>query len=98
MTVLAILATPNFVKVVKKLHTKDKAAVDNAVKAIAKDPTIGDEKKGDLVGTFVYKFKLNMPETLLSYQLQPSKSHATAILLLSLGSHENFYAELKRLG
>ena len=47
---LKILDTPSFGRVVKKLHTRDKKVVDEAVGAIAADPTIGEEKKGDLAG------------------------------------------------
>ncbi|MEC5216968.1 mRNA-degrading endonuclease RelE of RelBE toxin-antitoxin system [Actimicrobium sp. GrIS 1.19] len=93
---LAILATPTFTKVIKKLHAKDKIAVDSAVKEIAKNPAIGEEKKGDLAGIFVHKFKINKQEVLLAYQLQPSKLSPVTVLLLSIGSHENFYTELKR--
>ncbi len=96
MTVLDVLVTPNFIKTVKKLRAKDKAIVDKAVKAIANDPTIGEEKKGDLAGIFVHKFKINKQEILLAYQLHPTKFQPISVVLLSLGSHENFYAELKR--
>lgn len=94
---LDVLATPTFVKAVKKLHAKAKAAVDKAIKSIADDPSVGEEKKGDLSGIFVYKFKINKQEVLLAYQLHPDKVKPVSVLLLSLGSHENFYAELKRL-
>lgn len=97
MTVLEVLVTPTFAKAVKKLHGKEKTAVDKAVKAIANDPAIGDEKKGDLAGIFVYKFKINKQEVLLAYQLHPTKFQPVSVVLLSLGSHENFYTELKRL-
>lgn len=97
MTVLEILVTPTFAKAVKKLHVKDKAVVDKAVKAVASDPAIGEEKKGDLAGIFVYKFKINKQEILLAYQLHPTKLQPVSVLLLSMGSHENFYTELKRL-
>lgn len=97
MTVLEVLVTPTFAKAVKKLHAKDKTAVDKAVKAVANDPTIGEEKRGDLTGIFVHKFKVNKQEILLAYQLHPTKFQPISVLLLSLGSHENFYTELKRL-
>ena len=96
MTVLEVLVTPTFAKAIKKLHTKDKAVVDKAVRAVANDPAIGEEKKGDLAGIFVYKFKINKQEILLAYQLHPTKLQPVSVLLLSMGSHENFYAELKR--
>ena len=91
---LKILVTPSFSRVVKKLHAKDKKEVDAAIVEIATDPTIGDEKKGDLIGIFVYKFKLNKQEVLLAYRLQPSKFKPQEIVLLSLGSHENFYSNI----
>ena len=94
---LAILVTPTFARAIKKLHVKDKLIVDKAVKAIAGDPSIGEEKKGDLAGILVHKFKINKQEVLLAYQLHPDKRSPASVLLLSLGSHENFYAELKRL-
>jgi len=73
------------------LHLKQKAEVDQAVAAIVQDPTLGEAKKGDLAGVFVYKFKCNDQLTLLAYEYDPK----TRMLLL-LGSHENFYRNLKR--
>lgn len=95
--VLSILVTPTFARAVKKLHAKDKLEVDKAVKSIAENPSIGEEKKGDLSGIFVHKFKVNKQEVLLAYQPQPDKYSPVALLLLSIGSHENFYSDLKRL-
>jgi len=93
---LAILVTPSFARAVKKLHSKDKAILDENVKAVANDHTIGEEKRGDLNGVFVHKFKLNNRETLLAYRLQPDKFNPQALILLAVGSHENFYVQLKR--
>jgi len=45
----------------------------------------------DLAGVFVYKFKCNDQLTLLAYEYDPKTR-----LLLLLGSHENFYRNLKR--
>ncbi len=93
---LEVLTTPSFARTAKKLHAKDKKTVDQAVTAVANDPTIGEEKKGDLAGVFVHKFKLNQQETLLAYGLKPSKQSPTQVVLLAVGPHENFYAQLKR--
>jgi mRNA-degrading endonuclease RelE of RelBE toxin-antitoxin system len=95
--VLELLVTPAFARAIKKLHTKHKIVVDKAVRAIADNPAIGEEKKGDLAGVFVYKFKINKREVLLAYQLHPDKFAPTSVRLLSLGSQENFYTELKRI-
>lgn len=94
--VLAVQTTVSFDRHVKKLHSKDKKVLDEAVMKVAKDPFIGEEKRGDLAGVFVHKFKLNKQETLLAYQLQPDKKKPNEIVLLSVGPHENFYTQLKR--
>jgi mRNA interferase RelE/StbE len=80
-----------FKRAYKRLHPNQKADVDDAVAEIVRDPTIGEAKKGDLAGVFVHKFKCNEQLMLLAYEYDP----ATRLLLL-LGSHENFYRDLKR--
>lgn len=93
---LVISATSSFARTVKKLNTRDKQIVDAAVAVIAGKPQAGDEKKGDLASVFVHKFKLNKQEILIAYLLKPTKSAPEKVVLLSLGSHENFYENLKR--
>lgn len=88
-----ILQTPTFIKQVKKLHKNQKNDVDQAVKDIIKDPSIGDLKKGDLSGVQVYKFKMVNQLTLLAYEWNKGELQ---LLLLALGSHENFYRDLKK--
>ena len=65
--------------------------VDEAVHKIVAEPTIGETKKGDLLGVRVYKFKINKQEILLSYRAGHDE-----LLLVALGSHENFYRDMKR--
>lgn len=93
---LTVQTTVSFDRLAKKLHSKDKKVLDEAVMEVAKNPFIGEEKRGDLAGVLVHKFKLNKQETLLAYQLQPDKKKPKEIVLLSVGPHENFYAQLKR--
>nr|WP_229418280.1 type II toxin-antitoxin system RelE/ParE family toxin [Massilia sp. Root351] len=45
----------------------------------------------------MHKFKLHQPEILLAHRLQPDTCSPTTVVLLSIGSHEHFYADLKRL-
>lgn len=52
---------------------------------------VKEEKKGDLAGVFVYKFKMHHQEILLAYEWIPRER-----LLLALGVHENFYRDLKQ--
>ena len=80
-----------FKRAYKRLHANQKADVDDAVAYIVRDPTLGVAKRGDLAGVFVYKFKCQGQLTLLAYEYDPGTR-----LLLLLGTHENFYRELKR--
>ncbi len=92
MTVaVRVIQSAAFHRAYKRLHQNQKADIDDAVAAIVAHPEIGEPKKGDLAGVFVYKFKCVGQLTLLAYEYDP----ATRFLLL-LGSHENFYRELKR--
>ena len=86
-----ILQTPTFVKNKKKLHKNQLSELDTAIKAIYENPYIGEQKKGDLASVFVYKCKIRKQLFLIAYQFDDSE-----IILLSLGSQENFYKELKR--
>jgi len=91
--VKAIVQTPTFKKMVKKLKPNQKKELDNAIKSLMGKPTLGERKKGDLAFLRVYKFKMNKQVTLLGY----SFDDGTLILtLLALGSHENFYRDFKR--
>ncbi len=92
---LSVTASPSFSRIAKKLHAKDKKVLDEAIQWIAVNLQSGEEKKGDLAGVFVYKFKLNLQETLLEYELKPDKSKPSELVLLAVGPHENFYATLK---
>jgi len=91
VTDINILQTNAFLRAYKKLHNNQKDAVDQAVAEIALDPTIGEQKKGDLAGIYVHKFKCVSQRFLLAYTFDP----ATRTLLL-VGTHENFYRKLKQ--
>lgn len=80
-----------FARGYKKLHQRQKQDVDVAVNAIVANPLAGEPKRGDLAGVYVYKFKSQTQLMLLAYEFDPKTRH-----LLLLGSHENFYRELKR--
>ena len=88
-----IQQTKLFAKQKKKLHAHQIKKLDEAVRTIAKDPNIGIQKKGDLNFVRVYKFKTNDQELLLAYQAMETDK----LILLSLGSYENFYRDLKRV-
>ena len=92
VNITQVLQTPSFKRTVKKLHKNQKKAVDDAIRILMEEPTIGEQKKGDLSFLRVYKFKMVNQLTLLGY----SYADGTITLeLIALGSHENFYRDIK---
>jgi len=91
---MRLLITATFAKATKKLHAPQKLELDAALKLIAKDPVIGEAKVGDLLGVYVYKFKLSQQQCSLAYLILDQES----MKLLTFGPHENFYRDSKRQG
>lgn len=90
---MIILQTPTFKKQVKKLYPNQKKELDLAIGKVIDKPEQGDMKTGDLFGIQVYKFSMVNQLTLLAYEWSPEENQ---IILLALGSHENFYRDLKK--
>ena len=90
---MKVIQSGVFLRTVKKLHKKEKAAVDRAVRKITIDTSVGDMKKGALAGVRVYKFKVADKQYLLAYRYE---KRLAIITLLALGSHENFYRNLSK--
>ncbi|HNN87472.1 MAG TPA: type II toxin-antitoxin system RelE/ParE family toxin [Pseudomonadales bacterium] len=90
---MKVFQTNEFAKAIKKLHQQQKIVVDAAVKSIMANPSIGEMKIGDLAGVRVHKFRVQQQEVLLAYEYNESD---IVLYLLKLGSHENFYRDLKR--
>ena len=89
---LAIKQSVSFKKTVKKLSKQQKEMLDDELKKLMKKPTMGELKKGDLDFLRVHKFKFSNQEVLLGYMYEDDKLILT---LLKLGSHENFYRDIK---
>ena len=89
-----ILQTPTFKKAIKKLHKNQKVDLDRAVRELMKDPYLGESKKGDLAFLRVYKFKMVKQLTLLGYSYEDG---TVTLELMALGSHENFYRDIKQI-
>lgn len=88
---MKVQQTLTFKRVAKRLHKRQKHALDEAVRQVMQDPSIGIRKKGDLSQVWVHKFKMDKEEFLLAYTVDES-----VLTLLALGVHENFYRTLKR--
>ncbi|WP_424418098.1 type II toxin-antitoxin system RelE/ParE family toxin [Oceanisphaera sp.] len=56
------------------------------------NPLLGEQKKGDLAFLFVYKFKMVKQLTLLGYSYEDG---TVTLELMALGTHENFYRDVK---
>ena len=67
--------------------------MDKAVQLLIQDPLIGDLKSGDLGDVRVYKFKIVNQLNLLAYSYE---DEVLTLSLLALGSHENFFRDLKQ--
>ena len=89
---LIIKQSVSFKRTVKKLTKQQKKILDNELKRLMANPTLGEQKKGDLDFLRVHKFKFSNQEFLLGYMYEDDELILT---LLTLGFHENFYRDLK---
>ena len=88
---MKIEQTLNFKRVYKRLYNNQKNIVDDEIRKVCEDPTIGTEKKQDLSGVYVHKFVALDKQFLLAYTYDPQ-----TLKLILLGVHENFYRNLKK--
>jgi mRNA-degrading endonuclease RelE of RelBE toxin-antitoxin system len=87
---MTIYQSRTFENKIKKLSKHEKAILDDEIKKIIANPLVGEEKKGDLGGVYVYKFKIKSIQYLLSYRVIKK-----GLELIMIGPHENYYRELK---
>ena len=90
---MIIIQTNRFKKAYKKLHINQLLEVNKAIEKVIKNPKIGEQKKGNLSWLRVYKFTVKGQLVLLGYSVE--KNERTVLTFASLGSHENFYRDLK---
>jgi len=92
-----------FGRSVKKARKPLQLAIEDAVEDVCANPDIGEAKLGDLAGIRVHKFKFQRQEYLMAYRpprVEPRQSSGAIkperIDFYQVGTHENFYDELKR--
>ena len=90
---MRILVTPTFDRTVKKLHPQQKSTLDEAIRTVANQPSVGETKVGNLAGVQVYMFRIGNLLCLLAYRVVDKST----LKLLMVGPHENFYRDLKRI-
>jgi len=87
---MKIIQSRSFEKKVKRFRKRDKKLLDEQIQRIVDNPAVAQEKKGDLRGVFIYKFKIKTIEYLLSCRFV-----GDALELIMIGPHENYYRDLK---
>ena len=87
---MRIIQSRTFEKRVRRFRKQEKKVLDQQVRKIAKNPRIGQEKRGELRGVFVHKFKIHATQYLLSYRMVNSDT----LELIMIGPHENYYRDL----
>ena len=90
---MKIIQTRHFEKAYKKLHKNQLADANKAIKEVIENPEIGEQKKGDLSNIRVHKFKMVKQLILLAYSFD---GVAIVLTFIAIGSHENFYRDIKR--
>jgi hypothetical protein len=85
--------TRRFARAYKKLQDNVAADVDKISRRVARDPFIGEQKRGDLANLFVYKFRSQNQLYLMGYTIDQG---VRLVYLEVVGPHENFYRDIKR--
>ncbi len=88
---IEIKQTALFIRQKKKFHQNEREAIDVAVRDVIHNPRIGEEKRADLNGMWVHKFKIHRQEYLLAYWWDERTR-----TFISVGVHENFYRDVKK--
>jgi len=92
---------PPAAKFLKKLKDKKlKRLYKQAIDAILENPTIGEEKTGDLKGVRGYDIFYNRINYELAYTIEyvqeEGKEEPDIVVVIMAGTRENFYSQLKR--
>ncbi len=87
---MRIFQSRSFERKVRKFSKVQKKKLDEEINKIVDNPSIGSEKKGDLRGVFVHKFKIHSFQYLLAYRFTREN-----LELIMIGPHENYYRDLK---
>lgn len=87
---MKIIQSRSFDQKIREFTKGEKKKLDEEIRKIVDNPSIGSEKKGDLRGVFVHKFKIQTNQYLLAYRY-----FGENLELIMIGPHENYYRDLK---
>jgi len=88
---MKIIQSRSFEQQIKKFNHTQKMELDEQIKLIVENPSIGTEKKGDLREVYVHKFKIKTIQYLLAYRFDEER-----LELIMIGPHQNYYRDLKK--
>jgi len=88
---MRVVQSRSFAKRVKRFRKQEKQVLDQQVRALMNNPNIGQEKRGELRGIFVHKFKIHTTQYLLAYRIRENET----LELIMIGPHENYYRDLE---
>ena len=87
---MKVIQSRSFERKVKKFTPSEKKKLVGHIRKIVDNPSIGTEKKGDLRGIYIHKFKIQTLQNLLAYRFVGED-----LELIMIGPHENYYRDLK---
>jgi len=87
---MKISQSRSFERKVKKFTKAQKRKLDEEIRKIIDNHSIGSEKRGNLRSVFVHKFKIHTLQYLLAYRFTREN-----LELIMIGPHENYYRDLK---
>ena len=82
---------PPFRKFVKNQIRALQLSIEDEIEKIIENPATGESKMGDLLGFRVHIFAFKKQKLLIAYKVSPDE-----MLFYRIGSHENFYRNLKK--
>ena len=88
---MKIYQSRSFEKRIRRMHKQEKEVLDREIRNISEDTSIGEEKRGDLRGIFVHKFRIKAAEYLLAIRMVGED-----LELIMMGPHENYYRDLTK--
>ncbi len=87
---MKVIQSRSFERKVRRFKKQQKKGLDKEIQRVIDNPAVGQEKKGDLQGVYVHKFKIHSLQYLLSYRLVGEN-----LELIMIGPRENYYRDLK---
>ena len=80
-------------KQINKFDKPIKNKIIDALEKIAENPFVGEILKGDLALVYSYPLKIAGVKYRIAYQI---KEQEIAVIVIQVGTRENFYEELKK--